>query len=209
MEDRFPGVLKAIGPAAGNTIGGVAPAELVDEAPPPLPLVRSSVQLMPLTVRATKPERRRETRRCATVLPRPSSIVLERETKTRLGGVMARLSALLREAAVNRKARCFFQISGSPHLIRTSHLSVNSAAPGPRWPRRSKFPVLARNILSNRDCPAPMFAFCLSIGREKSSRRHVHEEEHRFYLEGSDNHVNGRRAACNSGSGFRRRGEDP
>ena len=50
-----------------------------------------------------------------TVLPRPSSIVLERETKTRLGGVMARLSALLREAAVNRKARCFFQISGSPN----------------------------------------------------------------------------------------------
>ena len=37
--------------------------------------------LMPLTVRATKPERRRETRRCATVLPRPSSPVTRREKR--------------------------------------------------------------------------------------------------------------------------------
>ena len=40
MEDWLPRVLKPIRPTAGNTVGRVAPAELIDEAPAPLPLVR-------------------------------------------------------------------------------------------------------------------------------------------------------------------------
>jgi hypothetical protein len=40
VEDRLPRVLEPIAPAAWHTVVGLAPTEFIDEAPPPLPLVR-------------------------------------------------------------------------------------------------------------------------------------------------------------------------
>ena len=62
---------------------------------------------MTLTVRATKPERRRETRRCATVLPRPSSPVTRREKRRGPEGVYGQFAGSFGRVAVNRKAQLF------------------------------------------------------------------------------------------------------
>ena len=81
---------------------------------------------MVLTIRATKPEKQRNTRRCSPHPgPKTESAAGRAKTETKMRRYMAGLAALSSGLQLTENSVVLLEISGSADRIRTSPLPVN------------------------------------------------------------------------------------